>query len=289
MNNRVSSGYVLAGVVKLIAYFLLYQFVFVYLGVFCAFFAYRECVAPISYGEFTTLASPETLHYNTMGTAIGMFLSSLAMILHLLLFKYVKISRGFFSEVGQGVLLFSLLFIGCMMVVFNIIASWLGLENNLEDTFEQLFGNGFGVLSMALLAPVLEELLFRGAIQGALMRVFSNPWVGIVVASLLFGIIHLNPVQVFYATCLGVGFGWVYYRTGSLLPVILGHIINNSLAVLGRLLFGAGMDAQATESAQGDITLLVVATVLMMVFGCAINRSQPAVPVPWRGVNDDAQ
>ena len=286
MNNRVSSGYVLAGVVKLIAYFLLYQFVFVYLGVFCAFFAYKEHVAPVSFDEFTALASPEALRYNTMGTAVGMFLSSLAMILHLLLFKYVKISRSFFREVGHSVLVFSLLFIGCMMVAFNITASWLGLENNLETMFEQMFGNGFGVLSMAVLAPVLEELLFRGAIQGTLMRTFRNPWVGIVVASLLFGIIHWNPVQVFYATCLGMGFGWVYYRTGSLLPVILGHSINNSLAVLGGLLFGAGADAQATGTASADASMVVVALVLMIVLGRAIDRLQPAVPVPWRGVGD---
>jgi membrane protease YdiL (CAAX protease family) len=40
----------------------------------------------------------------------------------------------------------------------------------------------------------------------------------------------LNPAQVLFAFLLGVVFGWIYYKTGSLIPVILMHIVNNSFS-----------------------------------------------------------
>lgn len=52
------------------------------------------------------------------------------------------------------------------------------------------------------------------------------------VSALIFGIVHGNPVQMFFASILGLVLGWVYYRTGSLLPCMLMHFINNGTSVL---------------------------------------------------------
>ncbi len=226
-------------VAKLVALFLLYQFLFMMLGQLSGFFYYRFAVEPLSYDAFELLQSSQAVACKSGGMAVGMMLSSLAMIAHLFFFGYVRPTKDFFARVRGDILFLSILFVGCLMIVFNIVAAWLGLENKMEYEVGLLLGNVPGVLTVAVLAPVLEELLFRGAIQGLLMRFFKNPWAGIVVAAVVFGIVHLNPIQVFYATCLGVGLGWLCYRTGSLLPAIVGHIINNSLAVVVEKLFGA--------------------------------------------------
>jgi membrane protease YdiL (CAAX protease family) len=104
---------------------------------------------------------------------------------------------------------------------------------------------------MALLAPLLEEVLFRGAIQGILMRHFGKPWPAIIVASLIFGIFHWNPIQAVYATLLGMVLGWIYYRTGSLLSVIVGHVLNNSIAVFTTIAFGAAEEEEIANSSPG--------------------------------------
>lgn len=286
MGKFVKRIYLFATVAKLIAYFLIYQLIFTVAGQLITFMLYKVGVEPITYKEYLQETAPLVIQYKANGAAIGMLLFSLAMIAHLLIFKYVRINKGFLHEVKRNVLILSTLFIGSMMILFNIIAVWLGLENNMEETIETMLTSGAGIISMAILAPVLEELLFRGAIQGTLMHFFKNPWVGIVIASLLFGVIHGNPVQIFYATCLGLGFGWIYYRTGSLLPAIVGHILNNSLAVAGNLVYGPHSTEQAVNSTNADVTLAILAAIITAILAYVINKIQPAVPKPWHEASE---
>lgn len=56
-----------------------------------------------------------------------------------------------------------------------------------------------------------------------------------------FGVVHGNWVQAPFAFVTGLALGWMYYRTGSLLPGILMHFVNNSAAVLSFLLADARM------------------------------------------------
>ena len=268
-------------VAKLLAYFILYQFVFVTLGSVLAYLCYFVSVEPVGYSVFTGLPAAATVSYRAGGAGVGMLLSGVAMIAHLLFFKYVHIRRGFLREVKCSVLFLSIAFIMCAMVVFNIVAVWLGLENNMQQEMELVLKSSAGLLSVAVVAPALEELLFRGAIQGLLMRFFKNPWVGIFVAAFLFGIIHLNPVQVFYATCLGMVFGWVYYRTGSLLPAIVGHIINNSLALCSMIIWGESNEFEEAAGVVGEVSMVVFFSLLAMLVAWGINARQPAVPKPW--------
>jgi membrane protease YdiL (CAAX protease family) len=287
--NFVKRGSMFVQVAKLVAYFLIYQFVFMMLGQVGAYFAYSQYVEPVAYEAFREQPTTQMLEYAAGGMSVGMFLSGVAMIAHLLFFKYVRIRRGFFSEVGRGVLFLSIAFIMCMMVVFNIVAVWLGLENNLQSEMELMLGSRVGVASVAFVAPLLEELLFRGAIQGALMRYFKSPWVGIVLAALLFGVIHLNPIQVFYATCLGIVFGWVYYRTGSLLPAILGHIINNSLAVISMVVLGESNELEMVTGetgVTGEAFMVVSFALVALLLGLLINSRQPSAPSPWHEVSE---
>ena len=74
-------------------------------------------------------------------------------------------------------------------------------------------------------------MLFRGAIEGFFLRKGIKPAVAIVVSAIIFGVIHANPAQIFFAFILGLIFGWMYYRTGSILPSVVGHVLNNTVSV----------------------------------------------------------
>lgn len=86
-------------------------------------------------------------------------------------------------------------------------------------------------LSVVLLGPIVEELVFRG-IQFSLARRVKRGWFPIVFTALSFGLWHGEPVQVVYTAITGIGIGIVAAYTGSLwLPVYM-HIVNNFLSTL---------------------------------------------------------
>jgi membrane protease YdiL (CAAX protease family) len=86
------------------------------------------------------------------------------------------------------------------------------------------------VVGVGLLAPLGEETLFRGLIQGRAVARFG-PSAGIAISSLAFGAIHLDVVQGACAAVSGAFLGWVALRARSLRPCIAAHAINNVLFV----------------------------------------------------------
>ena len=199
----------------------------------------------------------------TAMTSLAMVASTLVMTWHLIHFGYVKLAADRYREVSLSALGVSIVFIFTAMYVLNLLIEQVGIPNTLEDTFLDMSRNPLGVISMALLAPILEEFLFRGAIQGYLLTNGNKPWVAITIASLIFGVVHMNPAQIPFAFLLGMMFGWLYYRTGSLLPGIVGHILNNSIATLGMILYG---DTTIEEQMPSDIAIWMWALIALVVF-----------------------
>ena len=60
----------------------------------------------------------------------------------------------------------------------------------------------------------------------------KSMWLGIIISSALFAIIHINPIQVVFAMPAGIFLGWVYCKTGSLLVPSCIHIINNTISFI---------------------------------------------------------
>jgi len=104
------------------------------------------------------------------------------------------------------------------------------MPNWLENTFTNMEGTWFGVLAIAIVGPILEEMLFRGAITSVLLKAYT-PKKAIIYSALIFGIFHINPAQILTAFLLGLLLAWLFYKTHSLIPGILIHILNNSLSV----------------------------------------------------------
>ena len=84
-------------------------------------------------------------------------------------------------------------------------------------------------LLLVVAAPVSEELLCRRWLLGSLLRRYS-PAIAIPVSALIFGAMHMNPWQFFYATGLGAIQGFVYWRTRSVWLCIYAHALNNGIS-----------------------------------------------------------
>ena len=89
-----------------------------------------------------------------------------------------------------------------------------------------------GVVALVLMGPLTEELLFREAIAGEMLRRGAKPWMAILVSALAFSTVHLNLAQGLYALPLGILLGIIYCKTHSIVLTSLFHIINNGFVVI---------------------------------------------------------
>jgi membrane protease YdiL (CAAX protease family) len=91
------------------------------------------------------------------------------------------------------------------------------------------------ILSVSIFAPLFEEWLCRGLVLRGLLQKMT-PASAIGVSAVFFAVLHMNPWQAIPAFILGLLFGYVYYKTGSLKLTMLMHCVNNTLAlVLARI------------------------------------------------------
>ena len=104
------------------------------------------------------------------------------------------------------------------------------LPNIVEREFDMIMKDRWGYLVVGLLAPLAEEMVFRGAVLRSLLRWKENPWIGIVISAVLFAVIHMNPAQMPHAFLIGLLLGWLYYRTDSIVPGVVYHWVNNTVA-----------------------------------------------------------
>jgi membrane protease YdiL (CAAX protease family) len=88
------------------------------------------------------------------------------------------------------------------------------------------------VLMIVLLAPIAEELFFRGFVFAGLRTRWSL-WPAAITSGLIFGSVHAPTgiTTVVPLAVLGFALCWLYDRTGSLWPCVIAHMINNGLAL----------------------------------------------------------
>jgi membrane protease YdiL (CAAX protease family) len=90
---------------------------------------------------------------------------------------------------------------------------------------------------MAVLAPLVEEAVFRGLLYGWL----AGRWgtiIAWIVSSILFAAAHVELAHAILVFPLGLWFGWLRRRTDSLWPSLVAHMVNNGVAVASAALLG---------------------------------------------------
>lgn len=114
-------------------------------------------------------------------------------------------------------------------------------------------------LSALVLAPVVEEMIFRGMTMKLAGKFTKNFWVANVFQALLFGIAHMNIVQGTYAFLMGLLLGLLYRKFDSLYATMLAHLTFNFMGTFGvMLIFGE----EETVPAGKSILLLAIGIII---------------------------
>ena len=150
--------------------------------------------------------------------------------------------------------------------------SWL--ESYMEASEGIDSGTWAGVVAVALVAPVVEELIFRGLVMNRLSRVMPG-WLAVVLSAAVFGVCHGHPVWFAYAFVLGSIFGFIDLRAGSIWPSILGHVAFNAIS---QILSVIPETEEGTEAVAAMGVLLVIGIVAPLVNRKAIAALFRPVP-----------
>jgi membrane protease YdiL (CAAX protease family) len=114
------------------------------------------------------------------------------------------------------------------MLIDSLLPGGLSLDESYSSVMEGLY-TPVGFLYIVLIGPIFEELIFRGAIFGALRRYGNN--FAILFSSLLFGFYHMLILQIPFAFVIGLLLGYVASRWSLRASIVL-HIIVNGLSCL---------------------------------------------------------
>lgn len=128
--------------------------------------------------------------------------------------------------IPQMILLLIIFNFGVQRPINYFINEVLGNENFLKNPIDNLSFS----LGAIILAPLFEEIIFRGIVLRGLLSTYS-PKKAIIYSAVIFGIIHGKPLQIWGAMVIGLFFGWIYYKTKNIGVTILLHLVLN-LSVL---------------------------------------------------------
>lgn len=110
-----------------------------------------------------------------------------------------------------------------------------GPAQSLGDRADGVGGALLLVLIVGVLAPIFEELFYRGLLQRSLLKRGLSPVVAIGITSLVFGVSHLQLLQLPGLVVAGALFGVLAHRAGRLGPAIAAHVSFNMVTVVALL------------------------------------------------------
>ena len=188
--------------------------------------------------------------------------------------RYVKMSLGRMARMNRSTLwtaigIAVMIGVGCM---FSDVSFWelIGGEDSYfpEDAerIERIYGamckGVLGMLAGTILAPICEEILCRGIILRSMLKMRWHPWVAIPMSGLIFAVMHGTTFQTISILPFGIIIGWLYWRTKSLYPGIVMHIVNNAIA------FGLMQLPESSDDDTEEVSMIVY--IIMFAIGIAL-------------------
>jgi uncharacterized protein len=158
----------------------------------------------------------------------------------------------------------------------GVVTQAFPLSDNERALFERLGGDDLATTLLGcVIAPVVEEMLFRGVILRGFLQRYERSH-AIWGSAALFGMAHLNIYQFVAALLLGALSGWLYERSRSLVPCIALHsAYNTALTLLAHAPADADGDAGTTLSAGIWIAALLLAAVGALYLVRALRDAEP--------------
>ena len=151
--------------------------------------------------------------------------------------RYVELSFGHIERrmvwpaVGMSVLIAA----SQAFVLFSALSLLdvdLQFQGEELERRQRLVSGIAGILNACIFAPIGEEICFRGILLGGLLKTRCHTWIAILISALVFASFHGFGANFVTAMLFGILVGWLYWRTGSIIPGIIIHITNNSLTAI---------------------------------------------------------
>lgn len=95
----------------------------------------------------------------------------------------------------------------------------------------------YNLVLIAIIPAIAEEMFFRGVLQRLFVRMSRRAWIGILIASIVFSLLHGEMLGFFPRVALGIILGLIYYYSGNLWYAILAHFFNNAFQIALVFLF----------------------------------------------------
>lgn len=134
------------------------------------------------------------------------------------------------------------------------------------NTISEMIYSGAAILSVitvVILAPILEEIIFRGIIFNKLNSKM-NTTAAIIISALVFGIFHMNIVQGLNAFVIGIVLAFIYAKTHNLYTCISIHFINNLLSVITQRINYAVNGAYTSDTLASVILQVLIIAITMI-------------------------
>lgn len=156
-------------------------------------------------------------------------------------------------------------------LILDPLTSNLPSPEGLRKAFSELIRMPMLLFIMSVvLAPLLEELLFRGIILDGYLKNYS-PVNSILISAFLFALIHGNIAQGIGAFLMGVVAGVLYWRTKSLLFCIALHFSNNFTGYLVMMMFPESLSSERTlrQLINNDLIYFAIYLALCLIFAAS--------------------
>ncbi len=289
---------------------------FVILACFLGFMVLSLIVALPFFGLETTInmtslsdfGNPETiaiLKYFQTVQAIGLFIVPpiiLGYLFHGNIKDYLYLNKSFNSS--SLILVLVLMFFAGPFINFigelnngMVFPEWLAdIERWMKDAEENaaeiteaflnvktIPGLAFNLFMIAFLPAIGEELLFRGVIQRIFTTMTRNYHWGIWISAILFSTLHMQFYGFVPRVLLGAIFGYMLVWSGSMWLPILGHFLNNAIAVIGMFLIHnkfISPDLEEIGSTSDSYYMAILSLGLIIVFMLMIKRQNAENQLP---------
>ncbi|WP_185849210.1 CPBP family intramembrane glutamic endopeptidase [Blattabacterium cuenoti] len=164
----------------------------------------------------------------------------------------------------------------CMIIVNEYISSLVPKEGpvlgnmykEIEEFLKEEIKNPIPFFSTTvLLAPICEEVLFRGIILNGMLKNKIHPIKAILFSSFLFGLTHMNPWQFVGGIIIGSFIGFIYFITSSIIDCILLHIFNNAFAIFTMFFFMRNENSIFLKKVNMNIGLILIIALIIIITG----------------------
>ncbi len=146
------------------------------------------------------------------------------------------------------------------------------------DTVAGLLGN---LLVVALIPAVCEEVFFRAGFQNLFQKWFKNPHVAIWLTALIFSLAHGEVFSFMPRFVMGAFLGYLYVYSGSILPNMVAHFINNALVVVLYWLVARGVldiDPEEPLALGWVLTTCCTLAALLLLWVTLFRKGKDALP-----------